>query len=140
MIFHSSSCKPLLPDFFCSTLIVTIVLRFTQAYITPTLLDAILVKAGSGKSRNGRGEWPLDQMYVLSALPAISSEFVNDVSVFKARASYRFGPLILTPDYKCAQRLVSILGAVSKNPNNLIVDQFNFEDISASSVYLTHHY
>jgi hypothetical protein len=96
--FHSSSCKPLLPNFFCSTLIVTVVLRFIQADILPTLLDTILTKTERARSpevvaKNGCVIKCTSCLFCL----ALSCEFADNVSVFKVHASYHYSPLTRQP-------------------------------------------
>jgi hypothetical protein len=54
-----------------------------------------------------------------------SRKFANDVFVFRAHVSYRYGALTSKPSYeRTQQRLVSTRGAVSQKPSNSILDRF----------------
>jgi exportin-2 (importin alpha re-exporter) len=76
-------------------------------------------------------------MYVRSAVPAMGVHFFNDVFVLEgAMRVIVTARQTLTPGYeRTLQRLVGILGVISKNPSNPNFDQFIFESISALMRY-----
>src|ERR1700691_3372930 len=76
-------------------------------------------------------------MYVRSAVPPIRVHVFNDVFVLEgAMRVIVTARQTLTPGYeRTLQRLVGILGVISKNPSNPNFDQFIFESISALMRY-----
>jgi exportin-2 (importin alpha re-exporter) len=115
------------------------VFRFTQTDIhdiSPALLDAILSKIEGA----GSAEKVAENDHLMKCTPYFAlfspCQFANDVHFFSVqKGAMRVivtARQTLTPGYeRTLQRLVGILGVVSKNPSNPNFDQFIFESISA---------